>query len=148
MYFPVFIDLSEKEILVVGAGVIAGRRIRTLCEFAGHITVVAPDISNEIRALADRYPITLCCSVFEESHLDGKWMVLAATDDRELNRQIAALCREREIPVNIASEKEACDFYFPSIVRKDEVVIGINASGQNHRLVKQTRIELEEYLKK
>lgn len=193
MYFPVFIDLSEKEILVVGAGTIAARRIKTLCGFAGHITVAAPEISSEIRALAEQYPITLREGIFEEtllepgmesagesfgvsredselskesselsgedSKLSGSGsagtpagrradMVLAATNDPELNRRIASLCRDRGIPVNVCSEKEACDFYFPSVVREGDVVIGINASGRNHSLVKRTRQKLEEFLKK
>lgn len=229
MYFPLFIDLSEKEVLVVGAGVIASRRVRTLCGFAGHIIVVAPEISEEIQALAAQYPITVlrgevaCHPAVDNSFLnadqqekksafsgmvqreesvrfldedqkgkkgsfwnagreekkdslldidqrdgelsasgdgkeevfrfgpelfDGKALVLAATDDRALNRQIACACRERGIPVNVSSEKEECDFYFPSVIQKDGVVIGINASGRDHALVKRTRIELEEFLKK
>lgn len=145
MYFPVFIDLSEKELLVVGAGKIAARRIRTLCGFAGHITVTAPEIAEEIRELALKYPLILKERVFEEEDLDGKALVFAATDNRILNREIAALCRTQGIPVNVCSEKEQCDFYFPSVIEKDGVVIGINASGQNHGLVKKTRMELEEF---
>ncbi len=195
MYFPVFIDLSEKEILVIGAGTIAARRIGTLCGFAGHITVVAPEICGEIRGLAERYPITLREGMFEESLLGSGAesfepsgtraaappaktggaeipaeakaaappakpgtagipaearadMVLAATDDPALNRRVASLCRDRGIPVNVCSEKEACDFYFPSVVREGDIVIGINASGKNHGLVKRTRQKLEEFLKK
>lgn len=148
MYFPVFIDLSDKEILVVGAGTIAGRRIRTLCEFAGHITVRAPEITEKIRILSEQYPLSLEEMVFEEAALEGKDLVLAATNDAELNREIGSLCRKHRIPVNVCSAKEECDFYFPSIVQKDKIVIGINASGQDHSLVKKTRIELEEFLKK
>lgn len=147
MYFPVFIDLSEKEILVVGAGTIAARRIRTLCGFAGKITVCAPEIAEEIRELSQRYPVILREVPFSEEMLEEKDVVLAATDDRALNRRVAELCRGRGIPVNVCSEKELCDFYFPSVVQDDEIVIGINASGKNHGLVKQTRIKLEEFLK-
>ena len=57
MYFPLFIDLSQKNILVVGAGTIAARRIRTLCGFAGTITVCAPQMRPEIRELSEKYPI-------------------------------------------------------------------------------------------
>ncbi len=147
MYFPLFVDLSKKEILVIGAGTIGTRRIRTLCRFAGHITVVSVQISEEVKALAGQYPITLVEEPFRQELLAGADLVLAASDDRELNREIALLCRKQSIPVNISSEKEECDFYFPSVVVKDDIVIGLNASGQNHRKVKETRMELEEYLK-
>ena len=147
MYFPIYIDLSKKDILVVGAGKIAGRRIRTLCEFAGHITVVAPDVSAEIRHLSEKYSISVCQRRFDKDDLDGRFLVFAATDDHELNRYIGEECRKRKIPVNVCSDRTLCDFQFPSIVRKDGVVIGVNASGKDHPLVKETRQKLEQLLK-
>ena len=86
IYFPIFIDLSEKHIVVVGAGKIASRRVRTLLEFAGKITVVAPEISEEILAMAGKGPVQLKRRAFEEADLDGADMVLAITDDKELNQ--------------------------------------------------------------
>lgn len=147
MYFPFFVDLTQKQVLVVGAGTIAARRIRTLAEFAGQIRVCAPEISASVRELSESYSIVLLEKGFAETDLDGADLVLAVTDDRELNHRIARLCRTRGIPVNDCSEKELCDFYFPSIVQKDGIVIGIGASGQDHGLVKRTRIELEEFFR-
>ena len=146
MYFPLFVDLSEKEILIVGAGTIASRRIRSLCGFAGNMTVTAPGIRPELKELAAEYPIRILQRQFEESDLDGKDMVLAATDDRELNRAICQICRQRGIPVNDCSDQSLCDFQFPSILRQGDIVIGINASGRNHRLVKETRQKLQQFL--
>ncbi|MDO4296892.1 MAG: bifunctional precorrin-2 dehydrogenase/sirohydrochlorin ferrochelatase [Lachnospiraceae bacterium] len=146
MFFPVFIDLSEKEILVVGAGTIAERRVHTLCGFSGRITVVAPEISPGIRADAAKYSISICEREFSAEDLNGKELVLASTDDRELNRQIYRLCKEKGIMVNVCSDQSLCDFQFPSVVQKGEVIIGINASGKNHRLVKETRKRVERLL--
>lgn len=148
MYFPLFVDLSQKNILVVGAGTIAARRIRTLCGFAGTITVCAPQIKPEIRELSEKYPIRLVEECYTEALLDTADLVLAATDDHELNREIVTAAKARNIPANSCSEKELCDFYFPSIVTKNELVIGLTASGTDHGLVKRTRMELEEYLGK
>ena len=75
-------------------------------------------------------------------------LVLAATNDRKLNSRIGELCREQGIPVNVCSRKEDCDFFFPSVIQKGDLVIGINASGKNHSLVKRTRQEMEEFLRK
>ncbi|MCD7842278.1 MAG: bifunctional precorrin-2 dehydrogenase/sirohydrochlorin ferrochelatase [Lachnospiraceae bacterium] len=173
MYFPLFIDLSEKEILVIGAGHIASRRVRSLCGFAGHITVVAPRISDEYPAqkrflsTEDRSgrddgenssapeesedpdtgtKITTVIRCFKESDLDGKDLVLAATDDRDLNRKVFDLCRARGIPVNVCSDSGLCDFQFPSVVESGAVVVGINASGRDHHLVKETRKRVETLL--
>ena len=83
------------------------------------------------------------CRAFEPSDLDGRHLVLAATDDAGLNRRIAEICRAKGIPVNDCSDRKFCDFQFPSVVRDEDVVIGINASGKNHRLVKETRQSIE-----
>ncbi|MCD7884266.1 MAG: bifunctional precorrin-2 dehydrogenase/sirohydrochlorin ferrochelatase [Lachnospiraceae bacterium] len=164
MYFPLFLDLSEKNVLVVGAGTIARRRIRALLGFAGHITIVAPRITRDIPA-ADEAPdgaaakeasdnaaagettgITVLERCFEEEDLTGKDLVLAATDDAALNARISEECRKRGIPVNACTGIEACDFLFPSVIEKNQVVAGVNASGQNHALVKNTRKQIEELL--
>lgn len=146
MHFPVYIDLSDKEVLIVGAGTIAARRIRTLCGFAGRMTVVAPEILPEITELAERYPIVICRRKFAGGDLRGKFLVLAATNDREQNRSIREQCREQGIMVNVCDDQSLCDFQFPSVVQAGEVVVGLNASGKNHRLVKETRQKLEKLM--
>ena len=145
-YFPIFIDLSEKHIVVVGAGKIASRRVRTLLEFAGKITVVAPEISEEILAMAGKGPVQLKRRAFEEADLDGADMVLAITDDKELNQTIGALCREKGIPVNTSHNKDLCDFYFPGVVQKENVVVGVTASGKDHTQAKAVTEKIREAL--
>ena len=138
-----YIDLSEKEILVTGGGTIASRRIRTMCGFAGRITVTAPEIAAEIYELSEEYPITVLKRKFQPRDLEGKALVLAATNDEECNNSVFELCRKKGIPVNVCSDQTKCDFQFPSVVQHGDVVIGINASGRNHRLVKETRRKVE-----
>lgn len=131
-FFPLFVDLSEKHIVVIGAGNIASRRIKALLDFAGKITVIAPEIAEEILSVSENG--NLCCfqRCFEEGDLHGADLVLAATDDAALNVTIGKLCREKKIPVNVSHDKSLCDFYFPGIVHKDDVVIGVTASGKDH----------------
>ncbi len=143
MYFPLFFDISRKNILIVGGGTIANRRVHTLLPFAENITVVAPEYTDALRELADQNRIQLLTRTFNPEDLINRDIVLAATNDTALNRKIAFLCRERSIPVNVSSDQTLCDFQFPSVVTDGEVVIGINASGKNHRLVKETRMEIE-----
>lgn len=150
MFFPIFVDLSDWNILVVGAGNIAARRIHTLREFAGHITVAAPRIGPQVLREMERKdggcPLTIRHRAFIPEDLQGMRLVLAATDDPEVNRQICALCRERKIPVNVCSDQSLCDFQFPSVVRDGAVVAGINASGRDHSQVKAVRKSIEECL--
>ena len=146
LYFPIFIDLSEKHIAVVGAGKIASRRVRTLLEFVGKITVIAPEISEEILAMAGKGPVQLKRRAFEETDLDGVDMVLAITDDKELNKKIGALCKEKRIPVNTSHDKDLCDFYFPGVVQKENVVVGVTASGKDHKQAKEVTEKIREAL--
>ena len=143
MYFPLYVDLSEKNILIAGGGRIASRRARVLQQFAGQITVVAPQFAETLRALGETGRVRLIRRAFDVGDLEGRDLVFAATDDKELNRQIFQACKERGIPVNVCSDKTLCDFQFPSVVIDGDVVIGINASWKDHRRVKEVRQELE-----
>lgn len=145
MYFPLYVDLTEKNILFAGGGKIAARRVHILMRFAKHITVVAPRFEESFGELEEESQIRLVQRTFDFSDLIGRDLVFAATDDTELNRQIYEACKEQGIPVNVCSDQNLCDFQFPSVVISDDVVIGINASGKNHRRVKQVRQELEKY---
>ena len=145
MYFPLYVDLTENNILFAGGGKIAARRVHILMRFAKHITVVAPRFEESFGELEEESQIRLVQRTFDFSDLIGRDLVFAATDDTELNRQIYEACKEQGIPVNVCSDQNLCDFQFPSVVISDDVVIGINASGKNHRRVKQVRQELEKY---
>lgn len=76
--------------------------------------------------------------------IDGVQIVLAATDDHEVNRRIWEECRAAGVTVNVADDRSLCDFYFPSIVMTEDTVIGINCGGEDHAKVKETRIKIEE----
>lgn len=143
MYFPLYVDLTEKNILFAGGGKVAARRVKVLLRFAEHITVVAPEFAGELKRMGKEENVCLVKRRFAFEDLDGRDLVFAATDDGELNRKIHHACKARGIPVNVCSEQALCDFQFPSIVLSDDVVIGINASGKNHRRVKLVRKELE-----
>ena len=147
-YFPVFIDLSKKKIVVVGAGRIAARRIRTLVDFAPDITVIAPEISRELRESVPEDRLCILKKAFAAEDLDGAGLVLAATDDPDLNAGICMLCRERHIPVNNAGNQADCDFFFPGIARKENVVIGVTASGLDHRQARKVTETIREVLRK
>ncbi|MGN0405105.1 MAG: bifunctional precorrin-2 dehydrogenase/sirohydrochlorin ferrochelatase [Bariatricus sp.] len=142
-YFPMFVDLSEKKIVVIGAGVIAARRIRTLLAFAENIHVIAPEICEEILRLKEEQKVHCCRKRFEEQDLVEADIVFAATNDHRLNGQIVRYCNVHGIPVNTCDQKELCDFYFPSIVLKDEIVIGIGSGGTDPGKVKSVRERIE-----
>lgn len=169
-YFPLFIDLSEKKILIVGGGAVATRRVSTLFHFANDITVIAPEVTDEIQKAAlagkvkwikERFSYGFdgitkartssetrksAKSILAEEAWKSADFVLAATDDADCNEEIARLCKKRGVPVNAAHKKELCDFYFPAVVVEDNVVAGITASGQSHSQARKTREKIEKAL--
>lgn len=146
LFFPMFIDLSKKKILVIGAGEIATRRVKTLLKFAECIEVVSPEASEEIRRYAKEGKIIWKQMRYDASLLKDAQLVLGATDDVDCNEQIVKDCKIKGVPVNVSHKKELCDFYFPSVVLTDDLVIGINASGKNHGKVKAARMDIERML--
>jgi len=148
-YFPVFMDIGEKKILVVGGGNIASRRVKTLLAFAENITVIAPEVTEFLSGLESEGRIVCLHREYRPEDLEGMDMILAATDDRRLNQSIARLCegekeKGRDILVNIADNRELCDFYFPSVIQKEGVVIGINSGGACPGKVKAVRKKIED----
>ena len=142
--FPMFVDLREKKSVVIGAGKIATRRIQTLTQFCENITVIAPEATEAVHALAADEQITWLTKAYERDDLYGADLVLAATDDPKLNDEIHSVCKCLGILVNVCSDQRKCDFQFPGIVKDEEVVIGINAAGTDHHKVKKLRECIEE----
>lgn len=151
-HFPLFIDISDKKILIVGGGSIAARRAETLALFAGDITVIAPEITEAVLKLEKEEKLTCVCRAYRDEDIDGADIVLAATDNRELNARILETCKKEEqrngkkILFNTADNKGLCDFYFPSVIQREELVIGINSGGRSPRKVKAVRERLEKEL--
>lgn len=147
--FPIFLDLTGRKIHVYGAGRIAARRIETLLPFHPCLTVHAPEISGQIIKAASNGELCLQRERYEPGGIPpDAFMVLAVTDDPAVNRDICRECREKGILVNVCSDRNLCDFHFPGIASKGELVIGINAGGNDHHLAKKwtdkIRKEVEE----
>lgn len=144
--FPLFFDMSDRKIVIVGAGTIATRRAETLVDFDTAILVIAPDGTQRMRQLEAERLVRWEHRGFAAADIDGAWMVLTATDDPAVNAQVVRVCRERGIMVNHAGDKSQSDFYFPGIAHKGSLVAGVTASGKDHRLARRAAVELRKWL--
>lgn len=126
-YFPLFLDLRGRRVVLAGGGTIASRRINVLRQFGCDLTVISPHLKLE----ADWF--TWLPRAYEPGDLEGAFLAIAATDDREVNRAIGEEARRRGILVSVADCMEECSFFFPAICTGGGVVAGVVSSGKSHR---------------
>ena len=144
--FPMYVDLSDKKIYVVGAGTIAKRRIRTLCIFSDHVTVIAPEVNPELQKMEQTGKIRILRKKCEDHDLTDADMVIAASNDRSLNEEVYTFCKKKNILVNVCNDKTKCDFYFPGLIMDDEVVVGVTARGKSHKKARSVIEKIKEIL--
>lgn len=147
-YFPMFVELNGKKCLIIGGGKVALRKAVALLDFEASLTVVADRIIPEFRELeASHKPfVELIGRAYKEEDLQEAFLVIAATDDKELNRRISADCKAKGIPVNVVDVKEECSFIFPAYVRKKSITVGITSSGNSPVLTQQIKKTVEKHL--
>lgn len=147
-WFPLFTNISGKTVAVIGGGKIAQRRIRSLLNFDCRIRVVAREAVDEILDYGAEQRLELRIRAYEPSDLAGADYVLAVTNDKQLNHEIYKMCREGNIPVNVADDKAKSDFYFPGIIRKNGITVGVTAEGKDHGLAKRATRAIADCLDK
>lgn len=143
VFFPLFVDLGDKRAVFVGGGTIALRRIRTLLPFVGELVVYAPSFSPELEHMAYDGTIRLVHQLYDESVLDGADIVFACTNNGEVNDMVWEACKRRGILVNVCSDRNKCDFYFPGVAQHGNMVVGVSAGGKDHRRVRQLKSRIQ-----
>lgn len=146
-YFPLFVDLNQKSVLIFGGGKVATRRIISLLDFGVDIKVIAPECTKEVMILAEENKLVLEQRSYLRGEVENPYMVLAATKNNEINEEIYTECKEKGILVNVASDQTKSDFFFPGIVVENPLVIGITASGKDHKKVKKIIQKIRDMLK-
>lgn len=147
--FPVFLKVDKLRVLMVGGGDAGSEKLRFLLKSSpfAKVTLVAPEISDEINALSVQYPnVALVHRSFRPEDLKGEDVVIVATENPKLNRQIWEQAKKKRILVNVADTPELCDFYLGSIVTKGDLKIAISTNGKSPTFAKRFREFLEETL--
>lgn len=144
--FPIFHDLSGKKCVVIGGGTVAARKIATLVDFDAEVVVVSPALSQPLQDMLRRGRITYIPEKYAETDLAGAFLVVAATDNRMVNEKIYHDAVKNGIWVNVADNPRQCNFIFPSVIKKGDLVIGISTSGKYPALSKRIRKEIDNLL--
>jgi uroporphyrin-III C-methyltransferase/precorrin-2 dehydrogenase/sirohydrochlorin ferrochelatase len=145
-YFPLFLDLTGKPVLLVGGGAVAARKFGLLAEAHAVITVVAPSLGAELAAALARQEFTHHAREFAATDIDGQWLVVAATDDRTVNAQVAAAANAARIPCNVVDDRELSSFIMPAIIDRSPVQIAVSTGGTSPVLARLIRERLETLL--
>ncbi len=140
---PVFLKLSGHPCLVVGGGEVAARKVRQLREANADVLIVAPQLCPELQNLAAAKQVRYEAGRFAEKHLHGCSLVIAATNDRDVNENVSKACQNRQIPVNVVDDPELCTFITPALVSRGPVQIAISTGGAAPVLARLLRARLE-----
>ena len=142
-YYPIFLDIKGRSCLVVGGGRVGTRKVETLLECGASVTVVSLDATQKLNALSQDQRITLVTRAYKASDLNGKFLLIGATNDEKLNQQLSLDAENRHMLCNIADRPAACNFILPSIIQQGDLTVAISTSGKSPAFAKKLRKDLE-----
>jgi precorrin-2 dehydrogenase / sirohydrochlorin ferrochelatase len=142
-YYPVNLNIEHRKCLVVGGGPVAFRKAKMLMDCGATVMVVSKLFSPEFQKFNDMPTISLIQREYSPIDLDGKLLVISATDDSELNRRISADAEKKNMLCNIADVPEICNFILPSVIRRGDLVVSVSTSGKSPAFAKHLRKDLE-----
>ena len=145
-YFPLFLDARNLNVLIVGAGEVAARKLELIMKTPATITVVAPWVCDTVKQLAKNEKVTLIEREFENSDLTHKDMVFIATDKGDVNQHIHDLARANKVLVNVVDNTPLCQFITPSIVDRSPIIVAMSSGGVAPVLLRYLRQKLETVL--
>ena len=145
-FFPMYIDMKNLKVLVVGGGYIATEKLEKLVDFTKEITVIALRVEDEAQAIIDKYELTLHQRAYNKGDIQGFDIVIVATDTVELHKEIYEESRGSRILVNSVDNTDYCDFIFPSYVQKGDLTISFSTGGASPAFAKQIRRHFEKII--
>ncbi|HEA3199482.1 TPA: uroporphyrinogen-III C-methyltransferase [Aeromonas veronii] len=145
-YLPIFCRLDNKPVLLVGGGEVAERKARLLLDAGAQLTVVAPELDPELAELAANGSIEWLASEFASEQLAGKWLVVAATDRREVNALVYQSANQARIFANVVDDPKRSSFIMPSIIDRSPLMVAISSGGKAPVLARLLREKLEALL--
>ena len=145
-YLPIFLDVRERPCLVVGGGEVAARKCALLLRAGAHVTVLAPELGTTLDADRASGRIEHRAAHFRDEDLAGQALVIAATDDEEVNRAVAAAAAARAIPVNVVDRPDLCTFILPSVLERAPLTVAVSSGGASPVLARLLRARLESFI--
>ena len=146
IHYPLFLDLKDQKVVVIGAGKVATRKIRTLLKSGAYVTVISPKADAQIRQLVQTRHIRYLRRNYRRGDLRGARLAIAATDDSAVNELVCAEAKRRGLLVNCVAPPSAGNFIVPSQVQRGGIALAISTGGASPAFAKRLRRDLERFL--
>lgn len=145
-YYPIFLRLINKLIVVIGGGKVGERKILTLLECGAKVKVISPEITPKLKDLAKKGEILWEERAYRKGDLEGAFLVIGATNDPTVQEEIFKEAEERGIPCNIVDKPKFCSFIVPSLIQRGDLVVAISTGGASPAVARRLRERLENLL--
>ncbi len=145
-YYPIFLNVSGKKCVVIGGGQVALRKVEVLLDHGANVEVISPEICSELDKLAENGGIAVRRRRYQTGDLKGAFVVIAATDDRHINSEVAKEAKETGVLVNVVDDPNNSNFIVPSCIHRGDVTIAISTAGKSPALARKIRTRLEKDL--
>jgi precorrin-2 dehydrogenase/sirohydrochlorin ferrochelatase len=142
-YYPIHVDLKGRKCLVIGGGKVAERKVRSLIVCKAEVSVVSPKITTGLKKLMEKERFLYLQKKYEESDLDQAFLVIAATDQSEVNQQIYQDALRRNLLVNVVDSPQCCNFIMPAFVKRGDLLLSVSTGGKSPALARKIRKKLE-----
>ena len=148
-FFPFMIQMDDKNCLIAGGGRVALRKVKMMLSFGAFVTVISPTFCEEFLALEGKESkLKIIKRTIQISDLIDRDVVIMATNDPNVNTEFATVCKEQKILVNVVDVKEDCNFYFPAVIRQEDVVISVSTGGNSPLLASHIKKEINDAIRK
>lgn len=142
-FYPVGLDIKNKKVIIVGGGKIAERKTRNLLPYKSDISLVSPDLTDELQKLAERKKISYFKKKYSTTDIKNAFLVFAVTNDGTVNRKVFNDAKKQNILVNVCDKTELCDFIIPAVIKKNGLVIAVSSDGKNPKLSRRFKEVIE-----
>ncbi|MBI5573331.1 MAG: bifunctional precorrin-2 dehydrogenase/sirohydrochlorin ferrochelatase [Elusimicrobia bacterium] len=142
-FYPIGLDIKNKKVVIVGGGKIAERKARNLLPYKSDISLVSPDLTDELQKLAERKKISYFKKKYSSTDIKNAFLVFAATNDGTVNRKVFNDAKKQNVLVNVCDKTELCDFIIPAVIKKNGLVITVSSDGKNPKLSRRFKEVIE-----
>ena len=145
-YYPVFLDIAGKPVVVIGGGEVALRKVEGLLDAGAEVTLVSPALHPGLEPLVAAGKVRHIARPYQPGDVEGYALVIVGTDDRSANEAVAREGKERGVWVNAVDDPPNCDFIMPGVVSRGGLIIAVSTSGGSPAMARKMREELEAFL--